>query len=64
VFTFLLSFGVTANAANVSGSFTGAVNNNWSNAGNWTAYPEGTGTATIGDGNTVSSTQVSRVESS
>jgi len=53
VFTFLLSFGVTANAANVSGSFTGAVNNNWSNAGNWTAYPEGTGTATIGDGNTV-----------
>lgn len=53
VFTFLLTFGTTAKAANVSGSFTGAVNNNWSNAGNWTAYPEGTGTATIGDSNTV-----------
>lgn len=51
--TFLLAFGATAQAANVSGSFTGAVNNNWSNTGNWTLYPEGTGTATIGDGNTV-----------
>lgn len=54
VFTFLLTFGTTAKAADVSASFTGAVNNNWSNAGNWTpGLPSGTGTATIGDGNTV-----------
>jgi hypothetical protein len=51
--SFLLVFGPTAQAGNVSGSFTGAVNHNWSNAGNWTAMPEGTGTATIGDGNIV-----------
>jgi len=50
----LLVLGPTAKAANVSSSFTGAVNSNWSNAGNWSAgLPEGTGTATIGDSNIV-----------
>jgi hypothetical protein len=54
VVTFLLTFGTTAKAADVSASFTGAVNNDWSNAGNWTpGLPSGTGTATIGDSNTV-----------
>jgi hypothetical protein len=48
--TFLLTFGTTGNAANTSGTWTGAVNNDWSNAGNWTAYPTGTGTATINNG--------------
>ena len=51
--SFLLVFGSGANAANVSGTWSGAVNNDWSNAGNWSALPEGTGTATIGDNGTV-----------
>jgi hypothetical protein len=53
VFTVLLTFGNMANAANVSGTWSGAIDNNWSNAGNWSALPEGTGTATIGDNGTV-----------
>ena len=49
--SFLLAFGTTANAANVSATWTGAVNNDWSNVGNWNAaLPQGTGTATIGNG--------------
>jgi hypothetical protein len=53
VFTFLFALGTTVKAADVSGTWTGAVNNNWSNTGNWSAYPEGTGTATIGDSGNV-----------
>jgi hypothetical protein len=53
--TFLLAFGSTAQAANVSGTWTGAAldGNNWSTAGNWSALPDGTGTATISDSGTV-----------
>jgi len=55
VFTFLLTFGTTVKAADVSATWTGAGgNNNWSNAANWNpGLPSGAGTATIGDGNTV-----------
>jgi hypothetical protein len=52
VFTFLLTFGTTAKAADVSSTFNGLANdgNNWSNAANWSAgLPSGNGTATIPD---------------
>jgi len=54
VFTFLLTFGNTVMAADVSGAWTGAGGDgNWSNTANWTAFPEGTGTATIADSGVV-----------
>ncbi len=49
-FTVLLGFGPMANAADVSGTWVSGTNGDWSNTANWSAYPEGTGTATIGNG--------------
>ncbi len=50
----LLVFGPAAKAADVSGTWNnGGGDGKWSTTANWSAYPQGTGTATIGDSNTV-----------
>jgi len=55
VFTFLLTFGSTVKAADVSSSWTGLGDgHNWSDALNWNpGLPSGTGTATIDNSYTV-----------
>jgi len=53
VFTFLFALGTTVKAADVSGTWVSGNSGNWSNTANWSAYPEGTGTATIGGNSTV-----------